>query len=136
MSEVRKITAEELAKHNLADDCWFVINGKVYDVTKFLPDHPGGDAILVESAGGDATQAFEDIGHSDDAREQMAGLLIGDFDSKDKSGKAPKPSNPKTPASSGNNGAGSPLVFVMIALVVVGLAFYAQQSGMLGAPKH
>jgi cytochrome b involved in lipid metabolism len=31
-----------VAKHASPEDCWIVVNGKVYDLTKFAPDHPGG----------------------------------------------------------------------------------------------
>lgn len=37
----RKITLAEVAQHNKADDLWIVVAGKVYDVTKFLSEHPG-----------------------------------------------------------------------------------------------
>jgi L-lactate dehydrogenase (cytochrome) len=37
-----KISAVEVAKHSSLDDCWIVVNGKVYDLTKFAPNHPGG----------------------------------------------------------------------------------------------
>ncbi len=37
-----KISVSEVAKHASPDDCWIVVNGKVYDLTKFAPDHPGG----------------------------------------------------------------------------------------------
>ena len=40
--------------------------------------HPGGEEILIESAGKDATEAFEDVGHSTDAREMMDEYYIGD----------------------------------------------------------
>ncbi len=48
----------EVAQHNNQDDCWLVINGKVYDVTSFIPDHPGGNEIL-KGCGKDATSLFE-----------------------------------------------------------------------------
>ncbi|KAF5200624.1 Cytochrome b5, partial [Thalictrum thalictroides] len=42
-------TLAEVSKHNNSKDCWLVINGKVYDVTGFLGDHPGGGEILLEA---------------------------------------------------------------------------------------
>lgn len=36
----------------------------MYDVTKFLSEHPGGDKVLLEVAGQDATASFNDVGHS------------------------------------------------------------------------
>lgn len=56
-----------------------VIDSKVYDATPFLLEHPGGDDILLESSGRDATREFEDVGHSSDAREQLAELHIGEL---------------------------------------------------------
>lgn len=37
-----KISVFEISKHASTDDCWLVINGKVYDFTNFAPNHPGG----------------------------------------------------------------------------------------------
>jgi len=51
-------TADEVAKHNKDDDCWVIIEGKVLDVTKFLPDHPGGKKAILLYAGRDATEEF------------------------------------------------------------------------------
>ena len=45
------ITFEEVEKHNSSSDCWMVIHGKVYDVTKFLVEHPGGEEVMLESKG-------------------------------------------------------------------------------------
>lgn len=45
----------------LTDDLWIVIHGKVYDLTKFLPEHPGGPRIILKYAGQDATDAFDPI---------------------------------------------------------------------------
>ena len=46
-------------------------------VTGYASTHPGGIGVLLEHAGLDATDSFEDVGHSDDARELMAGMQIG-----------------------------------------------------------
>ncbi|KAI5017484.1 hypothetical protein ZWY2020_042372 [Hordeum vulgare] len=71
---------EEVAKHNVSKDCWLVIAGKVYDVTPFMDEHPGGDEVLLAVTGKDATSDFEDIGHSDSAREMMEKYHIGEID--------------------------------------------------------
>jgi len=47
----RVITKEELAKHGSERDCWVAINGFVYDVSRFLPEHPGGPETVTEWAG-------------------------------------------------------------------------------------
>lgn len=49
----------------------------MYDVTKYIKDHPGGAEPLIEVAGQDATSAYEDVGHSEDAREILHSFLIG-----------------------------------------------------------
>lgn len=41
--------------------------------------HPGGEEVLREQAGGDATESFEDVGHSTDAREMADSLMIGEL---------------------------------------------------------
>ncbi|MCE0481889.1 Cytochrome b5 [Datura stramonium] len=71
----------EVSEHDNKGDCWLVISGKVYDVTSFLDDHPGGDDVLLTATGKDATDDFEDVGHSDDAREMMKKYYIGEIDS-------------------------------------------------------
>lgn len=72
-------TFEEVSAHNTRDDIWIIYNGKVYDVTTYLDEHPGGEEVIIDCAGGDATDAFDDIGHSDDAHTQLEGLFIGDL---------------------------------------------------------
>ncbi|XP_054934993.1 cytochrome b5 type B isoform X2 [Physeter macrocephalus] len=69
---------EEVAKRNSPKEIWLVIHGRVYDVTRFLNEHPGGEEVLLEQAGGDATESFEDVGHSSDAREMLKQYYIGD----------------------------------------------------------
>jgi|TARA_B110000977_G_C11042625_1_gene479393 succinate dehydrogenase/fumarate reductase flavoprotein subunit/predicted heme/steroid binding protein len=52
------LTEQEIAKHNSSGDVWVVIEGKVYDLTAFLPDHPGGKKAIMLFAGKDATEEF------------------------------------------------------------------------------
>lgn len=54
-----------------------IIGGKIYDATSFLSEHPGGEDILLDASGRDATREFEDVGHSDDARAQLETMLVG-----------------------------------------------------------
>ena len=35
------ISYDEVAKHNNSESCYVIVHGKVYDVTEFLPEHPG-----------------------------------------------------------------------------------------------
>lgn len=51
-------TMTQVSQHNSAKDCWLVVDGSVYDVTKFIPNHPGGNEIL-QGCGKDATALFE-----------------------------------------------------------------------------
>ncbi|XP_008224490.1 PREDICTED: cytochrome b5 [Prunus mume] len=73
-------TLAQVSEHNTPKDCWLIINGKVYDVTKFLEDHPGGDDVLLSATGKDATDDFEDVGHSDNARDMLKDMCVGDID--------------------------------------------------------
>lgn len=57
--ERKKFTSEEVAKHNKESDCWVIVGKLVLDVTKFLPDHPGGAKAILLYAGKDATEEFD-----------------------------------------------------------------------------
>ena len=52
----------------------------VYDVTKYLESHPGGEDILIENSAIDASNEFWDTGHSDYALKQMKEFIIGELD--------------------------------------------------------
>ncbi|KAJ8400511.1 hypothetical protein AAFF_G00396350 [Aldrovandia affinis] len=78
-SNVKYYTLEEIQHHNMSKDSWLIIHDKVYDVTSFLEEHPGGEDVLLEQAGSDATESFEDVGHSTDAKEMMQQYLVGNL---------------------------------------------------------
>ncbi|KFY15819.1 hypothetical protein V492_01748 [Pseudogymnoascus sp. VKM F-4246] len=75
--ELPEYTSEQVAAHKHEDDLWIIVHGKVYDVTKYIPDHPGGDDILIEIGGADGSEEFDAAGHSDDAFDIAGGLLVG-----------------------------------------------------------
>lgn len=50
-SSTKKHTLEDCKAHNKEEDCWLVISGKVYDVTQFLDEHPGGFDIVLAATG-------------------------------------------------------------------------------------
>ncbi|KAM5464547.1 putative L-lactate dehydrogenase (cytochrome) [Microsporum ferrugineum] len=56
-----KLTGEEIAKHSSPSSCWVVVHGHAYDVTDFLPEHPGGQQIILKHAGKDATAEFDPV---------------------------------------------------------------------------
>ncbi|CAI7775602.1 unnamed protein product [Closterium sp. NIES-54] len=91
-------TLEEVSKHNTEKDCWLIVSGKVYDVTKFMDDHPGGSDVMVSSTGKDATDDFEDIGHSKTARDMLAQYYVGEID---------ESTLPEKPTRNGSSGGGS-----------------------------
>ncbi|XP_026233731.1 cytochrome b5 isoform X2 [Anabas testudineus] len=72
-------TLEEIRVHNMSNDTWLIIHDKVYDISRFLEEHPGGEEVLLEQAGADATESFEDVGHSTDAREMLQQYYIGEL---------------------------------------------------------
>ncbi|KAL9713065.1 hypothetical protein Ac2012v2_004306 [Leucoagaricus gongylophorus] len=74
------VTADQLRAHKTRDGLYILLHGKVYDVTKFLDEHPGGDEVILAEACQDATEAFEDVGHSDEARALLPDMLVGDFE--------------------------------------------------------
>ncbi|KAK4748998.1 hypothetical protein SAY87_026447 [Trapa incisa] len=78
--DAKIFTLAEVSEHSSSTDCWLVIEGKVYDVTKFLEDHPGGDEVLLASTGKDATDDFEDVGHSSTAKAMMDKFYVGNID--------------------------------------------------------
>ncbi len=79
----KQITLDEISKHATKEDCWFAIDGNVYDVTQFIASgkHKGGDAII-SGCGKDTSETFnmrpkDGKPHSDMARSFLPNFQIG-----------------------------------------------------------
>lgn len=82
------LSKAEVEKHNSASDCWTIIDGSVYDITTYVPRHPGGDEIL-RACGADGSTLFnqrqttsgESVGsgspHSSSAESQLEKFKLG-----------------------------------------------------------
>ncbi|KAF8024521.1 hypothetical protein BT93_F1638 [Corymbia citriodora subsp. variegata] len=121
---------DEVAKHTSRTDCWLIISGKVYDVTPFLEDHPGGDEVLLNNTGKDATDDFEDVGHSDSAKEMMEKYYIGEVNSSTLPAKSEY--TPPTQVPSGlvqSSGIAIKILQFLVPLLVLGIAFALRYFG-------
>jgi cytochrome b involved in lipid metabolism len=97
---------------------------KVYDVTKYLDDHPGGAEVMLDVAGQNADEFFEDIGHSKEARNELAKYLIGNYKlTAEEMAKMKAEAEKK--ASEG--GSSSLMFIVLVALIAIYVA-YTQMS--------
>jgi len=96
-SKRRRFTAREVSLHNHAGDAWVILHGAVYNVTDFLPNHPGGPDIILDHAGGDVTELFHSSAlhqHSDHAFDALRPLRIGSLGSP-----SPSPSSSSSSSS-------------------------------------
>lgn len=91
------ISREELARHNSRDSCWKAIDGKVYDITAYIPDHPSREEVVLAWCGKDASEGWHNkrpgVAHSGAASRLLAGYLIGELQGM----AAPQPGMPPAP---------------------------------------
>ena len=105
-----------MSAHTAKDDVWMSINGKVYNVSKYLEDHPGGEEVLLDKAGMEATEDFEDVGHSQEARRTLAKYEVGEL-----------PPSERVTASAGGaggGGGGSMMMALPVLMVAIGAGYY------------
>uniref|UniRef100_A0A0A9YCV1 Cytochrome b5 n=1 Tax=Lygus hesperus TaxID=30085 RepID=A0A0A9YCV1_LYGHE len=73
------VDRQEVLKHTKPNDCWIIIDNKVYNVSKFLHTHPGGSSVLLRAAGTDSSDEFHAL-HSDTVLAKYESmLLVGDL---------------------------------------------------------
>lgn len=119
-SGVKYYTLEEIREHNMSHDTWLIIHDKVYDITSFLEEHPGGEEVLLEQAGADATESFEDVGHSTDAREMLQQYLVGELHMDDRKKSCAKEEDE---TKSGQSSSWTMWLIPAIAATVVGIMY-------------
>ncbi|CAB3400833.1 unnamed protein product [Caenorhabditis bovis] len=128
MASLKQFSTKEVAEHNTNRSAWIIIGNKVYDVTKFLDEHPGGCEVLLEQAGRDGTEEFEDVGHSTDARTLKEDYLIGEIEEGErKTYSYEKKTWKPAPSENKQRNEGSPtdnLVYFALLAVIVGFIYY------------
>ncbi|KAK4506628.1 hypothetical protein PRZ48_000360 [Zasmidium cellare] len=128
MSDTKEFTYSDVSEHTTKKDLYLVIHDKVYNSSSFVDEHPGGEEVLLDVGGQDATEAFEDVGHSDEAREILNGLLIGNL-KRQEGDPAPKSAAQQVAdtrkAAQGSGGLGVGVYAVII--VGAAAAFFAYQ---------
>lgn len=67
------ISASELSKHNSQSDCWVAYQGKVYDLTSFLPLHPGSARAIIPYCG--TSSQFENAFTNQHGTSQVRALI-------------------------------------------------------------
>ncbi len=82
----RLISRKEVGKHCVADDLWIILKNQqshklsVYDITAYVEEHPGGQAIL-NNAGKDSTKGFYGPQHPSRVFDMIEDFYIGDLQS-------------------------------------------------------
>lgn len=77
MAEKKLFTRSEIEKNNDKDKMLVILHDNVFNVHSFLNEHPGGEEVLLDHRGKDASEDFDDVGHSKDAMELMKKYRIG-----------------------------------------------------------
>ncbi|CAI5997781.1 unnamed protein product [Closterium sp. NIES-65] len=73
----KQFTMDEVSKHNRPGNAWVVVQNKVYDVSNFADQHPGGRVIYL-MAGRNATDVFA-VFHKPSTSTFLSTLYIGDL---------------------------------------------------------
>lgn len=86
--EKRYFSMAEVEQHASAESCWIVHENRVYDVSAFIPRHPGGQQLLVQRAGRDVSRDMEGPPHrhSTNARRWLQQYYIGELRREDDQG--------------------------------------------------
>lgn len=104
--ETIRITLDEVMKHNTCTDSWVIYKGYVYDLTEFLPTHPGGMESIMKVSGTDCTEIFYKTHPKKVFEKILVNKCIGYCD--DVPSSPPTPPPPPPPPSSSTSRPDSP----------------------------
>ncbi|KAG9400778.1 hypothetical protein AC1031_010216 [Aphanomyces cochlioides] len=125
-SHVNEYTRRQVALHNNSLDCWVIVGKegakKIYDITPFLQDHPGGPELVLHLAGHDATIEFDDVGHDESARRLLETFCIGNLREDETDQLAAQQERQHVPPADSYNGIG----VLLSIFVLIGATFYSQ----------
>ncbi|CAD5206271.1 unnamed protein product [Bursaphelenchus okinawaensis] len=77
--KLMSVDDEELKQHNRIEDCWIVLFGMVYDVTRYLEFHPGGVDEIMQVAGGDGTRLFQEEHGWVNYQNMLKSCIVGPY---------------------------------------------------------
>jgi len=77
-SAAKAYTLADVAKHATQSSCWTAIDGKVYDLTAWIAQHPGGAGAILSICGKDGSATFNNQ-HGGQARpaSELVSFTIG-----------------------------------------------------------
>ncbi len=77
-STTSSIALEQISKHNTRTSCWSAVNGGVYDLTSWIPKHPGGEDKILSLCGVDGSAGYNGK-HGDSSKPAtvLGGFKIG-----------------------------------------------------------
>uniref|UniRef100_A0A7S1F5I2 (S)-2-hydroxy-acid oxidase n=1 Tax=Noctiluca scintillans TaxID=2966 RepID=A0A7S1F5I2_NOCSC len=80
VTQTGKVTRRALNQHSSTNDCWVALHGRVYDLTDYLTEHPGGSAVLLRMAGKDGTESFQAVHRESILAVLRSSACVGVFD--------------------------------------------------------
>ncbi|KAJ7639404.1 cytochrome b5 [Roridomyces roridus] len=129
----RIVTLQELRANNTKEKAFVLLHRNVYDVTAFSNEHPGGEEVILAEAGKDATEAFEDVGHSGEALALLPGMLVGALESTGEpaAAAAATPASQAPPVAAAAQQSSNVVYFAPLGLIGAWLAYRYLTTGSL-----
>ncbi|EZA61870.1 hypothetical protein DMN91_006075 [Ooceraea biroi] len=120
-------TRSEIEKNDEDNKVLLILHDKVYNVHPFLNEHPGGEEVLAEHKGKDASEDFDDVGHSKDAMELMKKYQVGELVESERKNQPPKKGwvagyNKET--KKGNEGSMSISLLIGVGVFLIAALYY------------